>query len=202
MSPWAEVEISSSALLAVERENIALTGYGVKGFVLSMIETALSLSQEQCEAWRIRQILQWGQEMLDLPVKPLPGIVRTLTALEDSYRLILITKGDLAEQQRKITKSGLSKYLWKIEIVPEKDAEAYQRILQRHGIELSEFIMVGNSVPSDVLPVLAIGAKAIHIPHATTWALETAGIDETKGLDYPVLDSFDQLPAFLGKQHY
>ena len=165
MSPWAEVEISSSALLAVERENIALTGYGVKGFVLSMIETALSL-------------------------------------LEDSYRLILITKGDLAEQQRKITKSGLSKYLWKIEIVPEKDAEAYQRILQRHGIELSEFIMVGNSVPSDVLPVLAIGAKAIHIPHATTWALETAGIDETKGLDYPVLDSFDQLPAFLGKQHY
>jgi Predicted hydrolase (HAD superfamily) len=159
-------------LLATETRNLELYGYGVKGFTLSAIETAIELTAGKISADEIRTLLQLGREMLDHPVELLADVAETVPLLAKSHRLLLITKGDLPDQERKLRKSGLASHFSGIEIVSEKDRSTYAGILQRHAIAPAEFLMVGNSLKSDILPVLELGASATHIPYHLLWMLE------------------------------
>ncbi|WP_207484635.1 HAD family hydrolase [Arenibaculum pallidiluteum] len=161
-------------LLDTERRNLEIFGYGIKGFVLSMIETAVEVSAERVPASDIRRILDFGKEMLRHPVELLDGVAETIEALSGRHDLLLITKGDLFDQESKIARSGLAEHFRGIEIVSEKDPETYRRVLARHGVGPERFVMVGNSVRSDILPVLALGARAVHVPYHVTWAHEQA----------------------------
>jgi putative hydrolase of the HAD superfamily len=161
-------------LLAVERRNLDRYGYGIKGFTLSMIETAIEVTEGRVPASVIGEILSSGREMLRHPVETLPHVRETLERLAGSYRLILITKGDLFDQERKLAQSGLGDLFDAIEIVSEKNPATYARIFLRHGDGAAHSVMVGNSLKSDVLPALQAGSWAVHVPHALTWAIEHA----------------------------
>jgi putative hydrolase of the HAD superfamily len=178
LEPWVDGAAASSALVDAERRNLALFGYGVKGFTLSMIETALTLSGHQVDAARIERILELGKELLAHPVELLDGVAETLDLLGRDHRLVLITKGDLFHQESKVAASGVSEVFEGIEIVAEKDVATYERIMSRMGATASGFCMVGNSVRSDIAPVLEIGGAGVHVPYHVTWALEMAEIAE------------------------
>lgn len=176
----AHVSIASidRTLLARERANLALFGYGVKGFTLSMIETAIEVSNGLVTASEIQQLIDLGKAMLSSPVDPIDGVdVAIETLKRRGYRLMVITKGDLFDQESKIARSGLAELFDTVEIVSEKDEARYREILDRHKIEPDRFVMVGNSIRSDILPVLALGGHAIHVPYAITWAVEQPGGD-------------------------
>jgi putative hydrolase of the HAD superfamily len=162
------------ALHATEMRNLELYGYGIKGFMLSSIETAIELTRGALSAQEVRGILDLGRGMLEHPVELLDGAVAAIEALAPGYRLLLITKGDLRDQERKLAKSGLAARFESIDIVSEKNAGVYGLILRRHGIEPADFLMVGNSIKSDVLPVLELGAAAVHVPYRITWSHEHA----------------------------
>lgn len=159
-------------LFMMEMKNLHLYGYGVKSFMLSMVESALELSNYKIKPTVIQQIIEIGKEMLEKPIELLDGVEDTLKALKPKYRLILATKGDLLDQERKLEKSRLIKYFHHIEILSDKKADNYQKLLSHLDIMPSEFLMIGNSLKSDVLPLLEIGARAIHVPYHTTWAHE------------------------------
>lgn len=159
-------------LLATERRNLELYGYGVKGFTLSAIETAIELTRGKISATEIRTLITLGQEMLAHPVELLDGVEETVQVLAKSHHLLLITKGDLRDQQRKLLKSGLARHFNQIEIVSEKDIDTYAEIMRRHHIAPTEFLMVGNSLKSDILPVLALGGSGVHIPYHLQWTLD------------------------------
>lgn len=159
-------------LFAMEMRNLELYGYGVKGFTLSAIETAIQLTGGKIPAREIQQLIQLGQEMLAHPVELLDGVHDTLTALMPHHRLVLITKGDLRDQERKLAKSGLVAHFERVEIVSEKNEATYAAILRRHGIAAEQFLMVGNSLKSDILPVLALGGAGAFVPYHLTWAAE------------------------------
>ncbi len=161
-------------LFATEMRNLELYGYGIKGFTLSAIETAIELTGGQITADEIRHLIELGRDMLAHPVSLLDGVSETLAALAPHHRLVLITKGDLRDQERKLTKSGLAAHFQHIEIVSEKDPAAYRRLFTRHGIAPARFLMVGNSLKSDILPVLALGGSGVHIPYHITWEAEHA----------------------------
>ncbi len=162
------------ALYETEMRNLELYGYGIKGFMLSAIETAISLTDGKVGTGEIRDLIGLGREMLDHPVELLPHARETLEILAESHRMILITKGDLRDQERKLAKSGIARYFAAIEIVSEKDKGTYERILARHGVEPRLFLMVGNSVKSDILPVLELGGLGVHVPYRITWGHEQA----------------------------
>jgi putative hydrolase of the HAD superfamily len=164
----------SGKLLEAERRNLAFYGFGIKGFVLSMIETAIEITKGEVKASVIAEILAAGREMAAHPVETLPHARETLEALAGEYRLVLITKGDLFDQERKLAASGLGEFFDAVEIVSDKTAATYQRIFARHGDGAGRAMMVGNSLKSDILPALAAGAWAVHVPHELTWALEHA----------------------------
>ena len=170
----ADAELVSSRLLEAERRNLGHYGFGIKGFVLSMIETALDVTGDTASPAIVRQILDAGREMLEHPVEALPEAQETLAALTGSYRLVLITKGDLFDQERKLAASGLGDYFDAVEIVSDKTAATYARLFARHGDGPARAMMVGNSLKSDVLPALAAGSFGVHVPHELTWALEHA----------------------------
>jgi len=165
-------------LQANELRNLHLFGYGIKGFTLSMIETAIEASAGQVEAATIQAIIEYGKAMLQHPVELLEGVQATIESLHGRYRLMVITKGDLFDQESKLARSGLADLFWQVEIVSEKDQKTYRRILRAHGIDPGEFVMVGNSIKSDILPVLSLGAHAIHVPYHTTWIHERAELDQ------------------------
>ncbi|MFI5335660.1 MAG: HAD family hydrolase [Opitutales bacterium] len=167
--PPAEVD---RALFATEMRNLRLYGYGAKGFTLSSIETAIELTQGAISAEEIRGIITLGQEMMAQPVELLPGAAEVLPALARDYRLLVITKGDLRDQERKIALSGLAAHFQVVEILSEKDGAAYERILRRHDVDPVEFVMVGNSLKSDILPVLELGGAGVHIPYHLLWQHE------------------------------
>jgi putative hydrolase of the HAD superfamily len=162
------------ALFATEMRNLELYGYGIKGFMLSSIETAIELTEGKISTGEVRELLSLGREMLNHPVDLLDGAREVLEALAPRYRLVLITKGDLRDQERKLAKSGIAGLFGVIEIVSEKDSRTYERIFQRHGIDPAAFLMVGNSVKSDILPVLALGGSGVHVPYRITWGHEQA----------------------------
>lgn len=159
-------------LFATEMRNLDLYGYGIKGFTLSSIETAIQLTDGKISATEIREIIELGKSMLAHPVDLLDGVVEVLAALSPKFPLLLITKGDLRDQERKLAKSGLAAHFKHIEIVSEKNTDTYSSVLRRHGIAPERFFMVGNSLKSDIAPILALGGSAAHIPYHITWAAE------------------------------
>lgn len=180
-------------LLEVERRNLPLFGYGVKAFTLSLVETAIEVTDGRIPGRDLQAVLDLGKVLMDHPVDLLDGVRAAVDALTDRYRVMVITKGDLLHQETKVARSGLDELFWRVEIVSEKDEATYQRILDRHRIDPATFVMVGNSVRSDVLPVLAVGGRAIHVPYSVTWALEHAEPDPALH-DFPVLEHISELP--------
>jgi putative hydrolase of the HAD superfamily len=171
---YASHEDIARRLLELERQNLAHYGYGIKGFTLSMIETAIEITEGRIPASVIFEILSAGRDMLSHPVETLPHVRETLERLAGSYRLIMITKGDLFDQERKLAQSGLGELFDAIEIVSDKTAKIYARIFTEHGDGPHRAMMVGNSVKSDILPAIEAGAWAVHVPHALIWGLEHA----------------------------
>jgi putative hydrolase of the HAD superfamily len=184
-------------LLETELRNLDLYGYGVKGFTLSAIETAIALTQGKIRADEIQQLIALGQEMLAHPVELLVGVAETLTLLASRHRLIVITKGDLKDQERKLTRSGLAAHFAGVEIVSEKNEDTYAGIFRRHGIAVDRFLMVGNSLKSDILPVLSLGGAGAHVPYHLTWAAEH--VEEAPNAEgrYFRLGTMSELPAVV-----
>jgi putative hydrolase of the HAD superfamily len=172
LADHADPETISSHLLEVERRNLSFYGYGIKGFTLSMIETAVTLTGGKVPARAIAEILSAGREMLTHPVETMPHARDTLEQLSDAYRLVLITKGDLFDQERKLAQSGLGDFFSAVEIVSDKTKETYRTVFARHGDGAGKSMMVGNSLKSDVVPAIEAGGWGVHIPHELTWALE------------------------------
>lgn len=194
MAEYAPVEVVSDALYQTELKNLSYFGYGVKGFTLSMIETAVNLSEGSLPTANVPIIIDEARKMLDEPVELLPGVEQVLKDLQGDYRLVAITKGDLMDQERKIRQSGLEDFFEDIEIVTEKRPETYQQILAHQNIDVSNFMMVGNSPKSDILPVLDIGGYATYIPYETTWAHEVVDLAR---LDQPKFNQIDRMSGLL-----
>jgi len=186
-------------LAETEARNLRLYGYGVKGFTLSMIETAMELTGGEAPPSVVREILAAGREMLSHPVETLPGVDEALAALAERYRLVLITKGDLLDQERKLAGSGLGELFAAVEIVSEKTAATYRTVFARHGTGPEEAVMAGNSVKSDVLPAIEAGAYACHIPYPVTWAHEVAEPPDGHPR-FGALSSIDELPAWVAER--
>jgi putative hydrolase of the HAD superfamily len=169
-------------LFRTEIKNLDLYGYGIKGFTLSMIECALDLSNNDVSSKTIGALLDLGKEMIAQPVELLNGVEEVLKNLKDRYRLIVLTKGDLLDQERKLERSGLSEYFHHVEVLSDKKEKNYSDLLEHLQIKPSEFLMIGNSLKSDVLPLVEIGARAVHVPFHTTWEHEEVrGPIENKG---------------------
>lgn len=184
-------------LYITELRNLKLFGYGIKGFTLSMIETAIEVSQGRVNATDIQRIIDFGKAMLDHPVELVEGAAATLDRLRGTYQLILITKGDLFDQESKLARSGLADSFGKIEILSEKDERTYRHLLDRHGVAVENFLMVGNSLKSDVLPVLSIGGHAVHIPYPVTWIHEEVNDRDRLPTGYRTLARMADLPGLL-----
>lgn len=159
-------------LFKTEMANLALYGYGVKGFMLSMIETALKVSGNTLNTSIIEKTLQYGKELLERPIEMLEGVQETLQALAGKYRLVVATKGDLLDQERKLKKSGIEHYFHHTEIMSDKQEKDYLKLVKHLDIPPADFLMIGNSLKSDVMPVLSIGGHGVHVPYHTTWAHE------------------------------
>lgn len=189
----ADVDLDD-ALYRVDVRNLLHYGYGVKGFILSIIEAAIEITEGEIGNEEIDQLLAAGRSMLNHPVELLDGALDTVRTLQAAgRRLVLVTKGDLHHQERKIAESGLSDHFERFEIVAEKDEGTYRRIVGSMGVEPSSFCMVGNSVRSDVLPVIRIGGLAVHIPYHVTWTHELAEHDGS----VPTLESIRELPSWI-----
>jgi putative hydrolase of the HAD superfamily len=186
-------------LFKMEMQNLPLYGYGVKGFVLSMVEMAVELSNNTVSAKTITDILNIGKAMINKPVELLDGVETVLQKLSINYKLILATKGDLLDQERKLEKSGLLNYFHHIEVLSEKEEANYSRLLNHLDIKPSEFLMVGNSLKSDILPLINIGAQAVHVPFHTTWQHEAVTSNMIKDKDYITLKTIDELLNYLIK---
>lgn len=199
LSTHADAATSEARLAEVERRNLRLYGYGIKGFTLSMIETAMELCEGDAPAPVVREILAAGREMIAHPVETLPGVDETVAALAETHRLVLITKGDLLDQERKLAASGLGDLFAAVEIVSEKDRGTYDRVFARHGTGAAEAVMVGNSMKSDVLPALEAGAFAVHIPYHVTWAHELADAPADHAR-YGALEAIAALPAWIAER--
>jgi putative hydrolase of the HAD superfamily len=181
---------------ATERRNLGLYGYGAKGFTLSMMETAIQVSEGKVSSQALSEILTIGRELMNHPVEPLPGVHEALEALSAEYKLVLITKGDLFHQESKLAASGLGRFFSGVEIVSEKKAETYTRIFSRHGAGPEHAAMAGNSVRSDVLPALEAGSYAALIPFHLVWAHEDAPLP-TEHPRFAALPSLADLPRWL-----
>ncbi|MDI1317687.1 HAD family hydrolase [Flavobacterium sp.] len=175
MSNYLTHHSLSQELFKTEIANLNLYGYGIKGYILSMIEAAMTISNNTISLEIIEKIILYGKELLEKPIELLDGVEETLEALKGKYKLIVATKGDLKDQQSKLHRSGLGPYFHHIEVMADKQEINYQKLLGRLEIKPEEFFMIGNSLKSDVLPVLAIGGHAVHIPFHTTWEHEKIG---------------------------
>ena len=190
VSPWVELrgEALHARLYAVEKRNLAVFGYGVKGMALSMIEAAIEITDARIDAPAIHRIVQLAQSMLQHPVELLPGIREAVERVGARWPVVLITKGDLFHQEAKVRDSGLSDLFHRIEIVSEKDEATYARLLREFGIEAHEFAMVGNSLRSDVAPVVALGGVGVHIPYHLTWVHERDAMPDAPGRVHAIDD--------------
>ena len=193
LAEYAEGADLSARLLQAEMKNLQFYGFGTKSFVLSMIETAIELSEGRITGAEISQIIDFAKEMLKSPIELLDAVEETVKKLSQTHELMIITKGDLFDQESKIARSGLADYFSKIEIVKEKDDAVYQKILSKYQIDKNKFVMVGNALKSDILPVLRIGASAIHIPYHTTWAREVVEGDELKKYNFLAIRGMNEL---------
>jgi len=194
LQPYAQDPSNLATTLdMVERRNMVLFGYGVKSFTLSMVEAAIEVSGGAVPAETIQQLVDEGRTLLARPVDLLEGVEEALAAIAAHYRLVVITKGDLLHQEQKFHASGLDRHVEEIAVVSEKDVRTYRRLVDRYGIEPGGFLMVGNSIRSDILPVLELGGRAVHIPYEYLWGHEVAEHDG----DVPTLASIKELPGWL-----
>ena len=197
LEPYArDTSNLATTLDMVERRNMALFGYGVKSFTLSMVEAAIEVSGGAVPAETIQQLVDEGRTLLARPVDLLEGVEEALAAIATRYRLVVITKGDLLHQEQKFHASGLDRHVEEIAVVSEKDVRTYRRLVDRYGIEPGGFLMVGNSIRSDILPVLELGGRAVHIPYEYLWGHEVAEHDG----DVPTLASIKELPGWLASE--
>ncbi len=172
LSDHGDHDAISARLLAAEKRNLGKYGFGIKGFTLSMIETAIEVTDDKVPASVIRQILEAGRDMLEHPVETLPHVPETLAALAGQYRIVLVTKGDLFDQERKLAQSGLGEFFDAVEIVSDKTRSTYERVFARHGDGPKRAMMVGNSLKSDIVPAIDAGSWGVFVPHELTWVLE------------------------------
>ena len=184
-------------LFKTEIKNLEIYGYGVKGFVLSMIECALVLSNYKLPQETIEKILDIGKDMLEKPIELLDGVEEVLQGLQGKYRLIVATKGDLLDQERKLEKSNLLQYFHHVEVMSDKKEKDYLKLVKHLDIAPSQFLMIGNSLKSDVLPLLNINASAIHVPFHTTWIHEEILEEDQQKLDYITLVNIKELIALI-----
>jgi putative hydrolase of the HAD superfamily len=191
MEPYYPVEVTEERLYRTEIRNLPKLGYGIKAFALSMVETAIEMTNGEISGKEIGVILEEAHKMLELQIELLEDVEQVLESLAKMYPLMLITKGDLLDQEGKINRSGLAHYFKYIEIVSNKDEPSYQRILERHSISPGKFLMIGNSIRSDILPVLKLGGKSVYIPHPLTWQHEHASHPSQDGFYH--LDRISQL---------
>jgi putative hydrolase of the HAD superfamily len=198
LSRHHDAETVKNALFATEMRNLHLYGYGIKGFMLSSIETAIALTDGKFSPDEIHELITLGKQMLDHPVELLDGVQEALEQLARTHRLLLITKGDLRDQERKLAKSGLAPYFAGVEIVSEKDTATYERIFSRHGIDARRFVMVGNSIKSDIAPVLELGGLGVHVPYRIIWGHEEAAIPAAEGRFFSA-SSVRELPGILSR---
>ena len=189
--------IPDERLHQVEMRNLRHFGYGVKGFVLSMIETAIELTDGRLESADVRTIMGLGRDMLAAPVTLLDGVREAVEELSVCFRLILVTKGDLLHQETKLAGSGLGDRFTGIEIVSEKNVEVYRRVMRRYGVQPAQFVMVGNSLRSDILPVLEAGAHAVYIPYEGTWIHEHVAEEHLRDATFHEIPAIRELPALL-----
>jgi putative hydrolase of the HAD superfamily len=196
LADHADADHLAERLEAAEWRNLGHYGFGVKGFTLSMIETAIEVTKGRVPASVIGEIIASGREMLEHPIELLPHVRATVAALASQYRVILLTKGDLLDQERKLAHSGLGDLFHGVEIVSHKTANAYRTIFARHGTGADQAMMVGNSLKSDVIPALEAGSWGVHVPHDLTWALEAA--DPPRGhRRFHTLDTLAGLPDLI-----
>ena len=184
-------------LFETEMRNIGLYGYGVKAFTLSMLETAIQLSGGRIPAEDLQEILSWGKRMLAEPTELLEGVQKTLLDVSKRYSLLLITKGDLFDQESKLARSGLGELFSGVEILSDKTVETYRSLLNRREIQPHEFVMVGNSLRSDIAPVVALGGRAVHIPYHVTWAHEHLPQESLPVEGWYPLESVSELSGLL-----
>ena len=195
IQPYADPGIDvKAALTAVERRNLSALGYGVKAFAISMVEAALSITQHRVPNTVIGELIAMARAQLEAPVELLPHVPEVLERVGAAYTLVLITKGDLVHQTHKIDTSGLAHHFHHLEIVLEKDVDTYARLLRRWEVAPERFCMVGNSVRSDILPVMALGGHGVHVPYHLLWELEHVDHNE----HVTELASLADLPALLG----
>ncbi len=199
LSHYHEPDWVQARLYETETRNIAHFGYGIKAFALSMIETAVELTEGRISGQDIRTLIDLARDMLNAGVELLPGVAETVARLAESHTLMVITKGDLLDQENKIARSGLAPYFRHVEIVSHKTPERYQRLLQKHAVPPARFVMVGNSVKSDILPVLAVGGAAVYVPYALTWAHEAAEPPAQGTPGYYAIHSIGQLPSLIAQ---
>ena len=197
LSHYHDSEWINERLYQTEIRNIKHFGYGIKAFSLSLIETAIELTEGRISSSEIKEIVNWSKEMLNSEVELLPDVNQVISRLSAQYPLMIITKGDLLDQEAKIKKSGLADYFQHIEIVSQKSAESYGGLFKKHGITPNRFIMVGNSLPSDILPVLKLGGSAVHIPYEITWLHEAAEPPPHDHPGYYQLKAIGELPGLL-----
>ncbi|MCI0663517.1 MAG: HAD family hydrolase [Acidobacteria bacterium] len=197
LSQYHDAEWIERRMYETEIRNLAHYGYGIKGFTLSMIETAIDLTEGRISGTEIRQIIGFAREMLAAPLELLDSVQETLASLSLSHELMVITKGDLFEQEAKIARSGLGEYFSRVEIVSEKTRDAYESIALKHQINPRDFLMVGNSVKYDILPVIEMGGRAVHIPYQNTWVHETVPDSELEQMCFMRLPNLGHLPALI-----
>ncbi|MCX8061210.1 MAG: HAD hydrolase-like protein [Anaerolineales bacterium] len=201
MASFQPPEQVSALLDEIELRNLSLYGYGMKSFTLSMIEAALAISKGEISGKQIQAILAIARRVLTAPVELFPNVAETIAQLAEQYELMLITKGDASEQEQKINRSGIGHYFRAIEIVHDKTVATYEKILAKYHLSPQRFVMIGNSLRSDILPVVQLGGIAIYIPHEMTWAHELDHNGKLLTNSYYQLDRFEQLPDFLIRLH-
>ncbi len=198
LAPYGDPARLGEAIYAVQRRNMSLFGYGAKSFMLCIIEAALELSAGAVPGRDIQRVLELGKRLLSFPIEPLPGVPEALAALKQRGRpLMVFTKGDLFDQESKLARSGLGDFFDYVEIVSEKDEATYRRVLARHRVPPAAFVMVGNSLKSDVLPVARLGARAIHVPYHATWVHEEVPAEQLTGVNFQTAASMADVLALL-----
>jgi putative hydrolase of the HAD superfamily len=197
LAPYQAAEKTSAVLHATEMRNLASLGYGIKSFTLSMLETAIELSAARISANELKAVLDLGKKMLAAPVQLLDQAEMTVAQLTQTHTLMLITKGDLLDQESKIERSGLARYFKYIEVVSDKTQSSYAAILAKYQVSPARFLMVGNSLRSDILPVVALGGAAVYIPYHITWAHEAVVPSAAEQGRYSELEHLGLLPAWV-----
>jgi len=198
LAPYGEAAAVNARLYDVQRQNMQLFGYGAKSFMLSMIETAIQLTDGAVRGHELQQLIDLGKRLLDFPIEPLPGVVAILTELRQrGHPLMVLTKGDLFDQESKLARSGLGGFFDHVEIVSEKNEATYRRLLARYALPPEAFVMIGNSLKSDVLPVARLGARAVHVPYHVTWLLEQVAEADLVGLSFHTAPTMGDVLAYL-----